>query len=271
VADPVIGFVGAGRLGEPAAVRLLDAGAPVRLYARRPEVRDRLGRRRAVVVDTVREAARDADVLLVFVFSDEQVRELLIGDGGAIAAMRPGTVVLVHTTVAPRTLDALARAAAPGGIAVVDAPVSGNADDVRRGALTVLLGGEPDAVDRCEKIVAAYADPILRVGPAGAAMKTKLLNNVLFAAQLQLAAQVAGMAEGLGLDPMPTLQSLLRCSGASAAMEHMARSGDIAAFAASVGPYLRKDVRACEAASRELSLSLGLVGEVAREGPLDIA
>jgi 3-hydroxyisobutyrate dehydrogenase-like beta-hydroxyacid dehydrogenase len=168
-------------------------------------------------------------------------------------------------------LEALGDAAGPSRISVVDAPVSGTADDVRQGGLTVLLGGEADAVRRCEPVLAAYADPIITVGPPGAAMKAKLLNNVLFAAQIQLVAQVADLAERLGLDPMSTLQSLLRCSAASAAMKHMARAGDIAAFAANAGPYLRKDVRACETTARELSLNLGLLGDVVQRGALDIA
>lgn len=267
---PVIGFIGAGQLGEPAAERLLEEGWAVNVHARREEVRDRLRRRGAVIAETVRQAARVADVLVLFVFSDDQVRETMLGDEGAIGAMRPGSVLAVHTTTTPQTLRALDEAAARAGVSVVDAPVSGTAADIREGRLTVLLGGGPEAVERCGPVVGAYADPVFVMGDLGTAMKAKLINNVLFAAHVQLAAEAARLAERLGLDPARTLRALLPCSGASAALGYMTREEDQVAFAVGIGPYLRKDVQSCEAAARELSVDLGLLEDVARRGPLDI-
>jgi 3-hydroxyisobutyrate dehydrogenase-like beta-hydroxyacid dehydrogenase len=266
-----VGFIGAGQLGEPTVGRLLDAGWPVLLYARRPQVRERLAQRGARVATTLAEVGRESDVLVVFVFSDDQLREVALGEHGALAAMQPGSVLLAHTTASIATMEALADEAAPLGVHVVDAPVSGTAQDIRAGRLTVLLGGADAAAKRCDEIVRAYADPVVRIGPFGAAMKVKLINNILFAANVQLAGDAARLAAQLGIDPMRTLRALMSCSSASTAMGHMARAGDVGAFGQQIATYLRKDVAACAQTAAQLSVDLGLLADVARNGPLDIA
>jgi 3-hydroxyisobutyrate dehydrogenase-like beta-hydroxyacid dehydrogenase len=266
-----VGFIGAGQLGEPTVERLLDANQHVVLFARRPEVADRLSDRGADIAPSVHAVAALSDLLVLFLFSDEQLRAVALGDAGAIGAMRSGTVLLVHTTASVATMEALAAAAAGRGIQVVDAPVSGTAEDIRAGRLTVLLGGADDAVARSAELVRAYADPVLPVGPFGSAMKVKLVNNILFAATVQLAADAARLSGQLGVDPMQAFGALLSCSSASKAMLHMKAAGDVEAFGRQVAHYLRKDVAACADAAAQLSVDLGLLGDIARDGPLDIA
>jgi 3-hydroxyisobutyrate dehydrogenase-like beta-hydroxyacid dehydrogenase len=266
---PVVGFIGAGQLGEPVIERLLASGQPVRALARRPELRDRLFALDATVVETPSAAA--AEIVVLFVFSDEQLLEVALGETGVLAAMPSESVLVVHTTAGLETVQRLATAASDYGVMVLDAPVSGTADDIRAGHLTVLVGGDDDAVRRCAPVFAAYADPVLRVGPLGSAMKVKLVNNILFAAHVQLAAEAARLAADLDVDPMRALTALLSCSGASTAMTHLTRSGDVDAFGRRVSKYLRKDVASCAETSAALGVELGLLGDVARRGPLDLA
>jgi 3-hydroxyisobutyrate dehydrogenase-like beta-hydroxyacid dehydrogenase len=267
--SPAVGFIGAGQLGEPVIGRLLASGQPVRALARRADVGDRLAGLGATVVDT--PAAAAAEIVVLFVFSDEQLLDVALGNHGVLAAMPPSGVLVVHTTAALETVQRLATEADTRGVTVLDAPVSGTADDIRAGRLTVLVGGDEDAVGRCLPVFAAYADPVLPVGPLGSAMKVKLVNNILFAAQVQLAADAARLAGDLSVDPMRALNALLSCSGASTAMMHLTRSGDVDAFGARVSRYLRKDVAACAETSAALGVDLGLLGDVARRGPLDLA
>jgi 3-hydroxyisobutyrate dehydrogenase-like beta-hydroxyacid dehydrogenase len=266
---PAVGFIGAGQLGEPTIERLLAAGRPVRVLARRADVRERLQAQGATVVDT--PAAAAAEIVVLFVFSDEQLLDVALGGDGVLAAMPSAGVLVVHTTAALGTVQRLAQAGAGHGVQVLDAPVSGTAEDIRAGRLTVLVGGDDAAVTRCSSVFAAYADPLLPVGPLGSAMKVKLVNNILFAAQVQLAADAARLAGDLGVEPMRALNALQSCSGASRAMTHLTRFGDVEAFGARVSHYLRKDVAACAQTSTELGVDLGLLGDVARRGPLDLA
>jgi 3-hydroxyisobutyrate dehydrogenase-like beta-hydroxyacid dehydrogenase len=267
-----IGFIGAGQLGEPTVERIIDAGLPVLLYARRPEVRTRLAERGAALVDSPAGVA-GADIVVLYLFSDEQILEVALGakgDNGVLAGMRRGASLVIHTTVSVQTLNQLATAATPLGVNVLDAPVSGTAEHIRAGKLTVLVGGAPTAVERCSTLFAAYADHIVTVGALGSAMKAKLVNNILFAANVQLVGAAAHLAEELGVAPMAALAALNACSSGSAAMGYVLASGDLEKFAVGIAHYLRKDVAACQVTASELAVDLGLLGEVARNGPLDL-
>ena len=104
-----VSFVGAGQMGGPMVHRLLDAGVPTTVYARRAEVREQFERAGAPVVATLPDAARDADVVLVCVYSDTEVDDVALGPNGLIASMAPGAVLALHTTGSPATARRLAE------------------------------------------------------------------------------------------------------------------------------------------------------------------
>lgn len=264
-----VGFIGAGQLGEPTIIRLLDHGHRVSVYVRRDEMRTRLRDHGAIVVDSPADVAT-AELVILFVYSDDQLREVALGSDGVIAAMAAGTPLAIHTTASLQLIEDLAAAAEPAGVPVLDAPVSGTAQDIAAGELTVLVGGEPTAVTRATELFRAYASPVIATGGRGTAMKTKLLNNVLFAANLQLVADAARLADQLGIDPAAGFEALSVSSSASKAMGYLMQYGALAGFAASAAPYLRKDVAAARAASDALGIDLGLIGHVAATGPLDL-
>jgi 3-hydroxyisobutyrate dehydrogenase-like beta-hydroxyacid dehydrogenase len=250
--------------------RILEAGWDVHLYARRDDVRGRLGDAGATVVESPRDAA-DADVVVLFLFSDDQLLDVGLGENGVIAAMRPGATLVIHTTVSLGALATLVAAGKAHGVDVLDAPVSGTADDIRAGRLTVLVGGDAAAVARCTELFGSYADTILPVGESGAAMKAKLINNILFAANVQLVGDAARIAGQLGLDPIATLSALGACSSASKAMGYLVAAGEVERFATGISHFLRKDVAAAQQTAAELTVDLGLLADVAIRGPLDLA
>lgn len=266
-----VGFIGPGQLGEPAVTRLLQSGVAVRVLVRRPEVADRLRAVGAEVTDDVQRCVAGATTVIVFLFSGEQLLDLALGPTGFLASMHPGSRLVVHTTISLDTLQQLAAAAAPGGVDVIDAPVSGTAQDIAAGRLTVLAGGPETAVAQTRALLGAYADPILEVGPAGSALRVKLLNNLLFAASVQLAVEAERVAAGLGLDPGVALGALQKSSAASRAMGYLLERGSSQHFGAGVAPYLRKDVDACRKTAAALGLELGLLDSVVRDGPLDLS
>ena len=131
-----VGFVGAGRMGLPMVERLAAAGHDLVAYARRPETQDALTGLGVRHTTELPEAAAGAGVLLLCVFTDEQLAEIA---GTLAAALPAGAVFASHVTGRESTLRAVAGRFP--GIDVVDAPVSGVPDDIRAGRLTVLLGG----------------------------------------------------------------------------------------------------------------------------------
>lgn len=264
-----VGFVGAGQLGLPMVERLLAAGHSVHVYARRPEVRSVLQQAGAHVVHSPREAAAQAQLLILCPFSDAQLVEVCEGPHGALAGLRGGCVMASHVTGTRATLLGL-RAQAHPDAEVVDAPVSGTAEDIRVGRLTVLLGGAPPAVARCSEVMSAYAGTVLPVGELGAALAVKLVNNLLFAAHSQLAVAAVELAGSFGVDRGTLLAALQSCSGASRAVAILSGVPDDAAFNQHAGPFLRKDVAACLAELVASGGDAALLLQTVQHGPLDL-
>jgi 3-hydroxyisobutyrate dehydrogenase-like beta-hydroxyacid dehydrogenase len=262
-----IGYIGAGQLGEPMVERLLGAGHDVLVYARRDDTRRRLEAHGAALADSVADLAAGSDILISCLFSDAQLRETGLGPDGFIANAKPGSVVVSHTTGTVSTLETL-RADSASGPVVLDAPVSGTADDIAAGTLTVLIGGPSDAVAAVTPVLAAYADPVVATGPLGSALAIKLINNLLFAANAQLLAAATQLGEQLGVEPDVLLSTLQVCSAGSNAAIHAHRIGGMDEFAERAGPFLRKDIAACREAAAEAGVELGLLGTAVREGPL---
>ena len=151
---------------------------------------------------------------------------------------------------------------------MVDAPVSGGPGEISAGRLTVLLGGEPAARARAADAVRAYADPIIETGELGTALAVKLVNNFLFAANTQLAAEAVRLGEELGVAPGELLGALKHMSGGSPASRRAAAGADMAAFATRIGPFMKKDVAACLEQAAERGVDPGLLIDVVRRGPL---
>jgi 3-hydroxyisobutyrate dehydrogenase-like beta-hydroxyacid dehydrogenase len=263
-----IGFIGAGQLGEPMVMRLLGAGRRVLVYARREEVRGRLKNAGAALADSVADLAERADILISCLFSDAQLREVSGGPGGLAATAKPGSVFASHTTGSVSTLTELA-ASAPG-LAVIDAPVSGTAEDIAAGTLTVLIGGSADAVERVKPVLRSYASPIIATGELGTGLHLKLINNLVFTANLQVVAAATHLAQQLGIAPPRLFEAFAACSAASMAASHVQRIGNLETFEAGVAPFLRKDVAACLVAAEQAGTDLGLLGSVVHTGPLNL-
>jgi len=259
-----VGFVGAGRMGFPMVGRLAAAGHDLVVHARRPGVATALAGLGIRHTAELAEAAVGADVLLLCVFSDEQLNEIA---EPLAAALPAGAVFASHVTGRESVLRSLA--ARFPAIHVVDAPVSGGLDEIRAGRLTVLLGGEPAARARARDVVRAYADPVIETGELGSALAVKLVNNFLFAANVQLMAEAVRLGEALGVAPGQLLSALDHMSGGSQASHRAAEgNGDMAAFATRIGPFMKKDVAACLEQAAERGVDPALLIDVVRRGQL---
>jgi 3-hydroxyisobutyrate dehydrogenase-like beta-hydroxyacid dehydrogenase len=251
-----IGFIGTGRMGGPMVARLADAGHRVRALGRSAERRAAIENLGAEPVTAVAQVAEEADVVVVCVFTDEQVNALA---PELLAAMPERSTLVVHTTGSPRTVETIA-AAAP--FDVVDAAVSGGPHDVAAGHVTLFVGGSEQAVARTRPVLAHYGDPILHVGPTGAGQRVKLINNALFAAQIGLAAEAVRLAARLGISEPTLLEALTHGSAASRALSGIAAAGSVSSFTHAVGEFIGKDVAVVKKTAAELGTDLGVLDDV---------
>lgn len=251
-----IGFVGAGRMGSPMVTRLVQAGHDVAALGRSAEKRAAVARLGATPVRDAAEVGARAEVVVVCVFTDDQVRRVCL-DGALLAGMAPGSALVVHTTGSPRTVATVAEQAT--GVDVLDAPVSGGPHDAAAGALTVFVGGTDDAVARLRPMLSCYGDPVLHVGPLGAGQKVKLVNNALFAAHLGLLSGAAELGARLGVPESTLLAALPHGSVASRVLDIVAASGSIASFSRLAGQFVGKDVAVVRDIAAELGSDLGVL------------
>jgi 3-hydroxyisobutyrate dehydrogenase-like beta-hydroxyacid dehydrogenase len=260
-----VAFVGAGQIGAPMSERLLASGHDLTVYARRAEVREHFARLGAAVTESPAEAAQGAEAVHLALYSDDQLAEVVLGEGGVLAGCGPETLLVSHTTGSPATVRRIAEA---GNGHVVDAPFSGGADDVRAAHLTVMLGGAPDDVARARETVGAYADPMVEIGALGSALVVKLLNNALFAASLQLVAQAEQIANALGVDTPTFARVIQESSGASYVMGLVAMMGSTSTLVDAAGHYMRKDIDVVREVVGGLGVDLGILETVLDGGPV---
>jgi 3-hydroxyisobutyrate dehydrogenase-like beta-hydroxyacid dehydrogenase len=254
-----VGFIGAGRMGRPMVARLVEGGHEVQALGRTAEARQQLERLGARAVDDVAEAGTEADVVVLCVFTDQQVRQMCL-DGALLTTMPPGSTLVVHTTASPKTVAAVAARARH--VDVVDAPVSGGPHDIAAGKLTLFVGGGDDSVARARPVLRCYGDPVLHVGPVGTGNKVKLVNNALFAGHIGLLAESIRLGERLGVPEPILLAALPHGSAASRVLDIVAPRGSVASFVQVTAEFVDKDVAVVRGIAEELGGGLGALDDV---------
>ncbi|HLA32594.1 MAG TPA: NAD(P)-dependent oxidoreductase [Pseudomonas sp.] len=196
-----VAFIGLGVMGYPMAGNLARAGHGVCVYNRTPaKAAQWLAEFAGTSAATPREAAAGAELVLVCVGNDEDLRSVLLGAEGAFAGMTAGAVLVDHTTASARLARELAELAGERQLGFLDAPVSGGQAGAQGGALTIMLGGEPEAYARAEPVIQAYARMTRLMGPVGSGQLTKMVNQICVAGLLQGLAEALHFAQCAGLD-----------------------------------------------------------------------
>jgi 3-hydroxyisobutyrate dehydrogenase len=260
MSDISVGFIGAGQMGRPMVDRLCAGGFRTEVFARRSELQKDLKAAGIEVAESAAKLGAAADVLILCLFSDTQVREVLF-DGGVLAAMRSGSVVVSHVTGSPE-LSAELQAAAPPGVTILDVPVSGTADQIQKGALTMLVGGDATALEKARPALSSYGNPILHVGGLGDGQRMKLVNNLLFTVHLRVGLEAAALAQSLGISSTDLARVVSACSGDSFAVRLFSHR-EPKAMAEGARHFLVKDVNAIRDVANAQGLDLGLLGDLA--------
>ena len=195
-----VGWLGLGAMGAPMAARAARAGHVVRGYDVVP------GRAAALAADgvrpagTVAAAAGGADLIVIMVATPGQVEEALFAPGGAAGALAAGSIVVVMATVGPEAVISAADRLAAGGVAVVDAPVSGGTARAAAGDLLIMVSGPQEPVARAQPVLSALARSAPVVGSSpGDGQRMKLVNQLLCGVHIAAAAEALAFAEALGL------------------------------------------------------------------------
>ena len=193
-----IGFAGLGVMGGPMARHLVTAGHDVAGYNRSPDkARAWAGANGGRLAATVGEAAGGADLLVLCVGNDDDVRQVV---GEALPALKAGAVIVDHTTTSAKVAREMAGLCEAAGVAFIDAPVSGGQAGAENGQLSVMAGGDADALETVRPAVMAYSKAIQHMGPSGSGQLTKMVNQIAIAGVVQGLAEAVHFAQAAGLD-----------------------------------------------------------------------
>ena len=201
-----VGFVGLGAMGRPMAGHLARASLLRAVWNRSHEKAVAVAKQLGVVAPaSVAELAPLCDMIALCVPADADVLEL----ANTIAAnARPGTIVVDHSTVSSVTARSAQAILATKECAFLDAPVSGGVEGAGNGRLSVMVGGDEDALVRVRPALDCYAAKISHMGAVGAGQNTKAVNQVLVAGIAQAVCEGLALSEQLGLDPKRLLPTL---------------------------------------------------------------
>jgi 3-hydroxyisobutyrate dehydrogenase len=190
------------------ARRLLGAGFPLAVYNRTAAKAAPLAAEGARVAESPLDAAADADIVVSMLADDAASRDTWLGDRGALAGAREGTVLVESSTVSPPWIRELADAAAARGCELIDAPVTGSKVQAASGELTFLVGGSAAALERARPALEVMGRRVVHVGPAGSGALLKLVNNFLSGTQAAALAEALALVERGGLDVATALDVL---------------------------------------------------------------
>ena len=198
-----ISFIGLGNMGGPMCGHLLKAGYDVSAFDIAPDALERARAAGAHVAGSAAASAERAEAVITMLPAPAQVEEVLIGEGGVIAAMAPGTVAVDMSTSSRSLGERLLAAAREREVELLDAPVAGQSIGARAGTLAIYVGGPADAFDRARPLFEVMGDPgrIFHLGPNGAGYTVKLLLNLLWFIQSVATGEVlsVGVRAGVSL------------------------------------------------------------------------
>jgi 3-hydroxyisobutyrate dehydrogenase len=207
-ASTKVAWIGTGVMGTSMCGHLLTAGATVAVTTRTRSRAQGLLDAGAQWADTPAQAASGADVVFTMVGFPADVREVVLGAEGVLGAVAPGTVIVDTTTSEPSLAAEIAAQAAQRGVLSIDAPVSGGDVGARNAALSIMVGGDAEAVARVRPLLELMGTTIVHQGPAGAGQHTKMVNQTLIASGMIGVCEALLYAYRAGLDIETVLTSV---------------------------------------------------------------
>jgi 3-hydroxyisobutyrate dehydrogenase len=255
-----VSFIGLGVMGYPMAAHVARAGFDVSVYNRtNTKAINWASEHSGRCVSTVADCVKDADVVLVCVGNDDDVRSVTTAELGAIANMKPGAILVDHTTTSANLAEELQSAASMAKLRFMDAPVSGGQAGAENGVLTVMCGGQQDDFDAMQPIFNAYAKSSVLMGKVGQGQRAKMVNQICIAGVLNGLSEGLLLAEKSGLD-VNTLVDCLK-NGAAGSWQMENRATTMAAGQFDFGfaiDWMIKDLGFCldEAAQHGLNLPM---------------
>ena len=218
---PTIGFIGTGVMGKSMASHLLAAGYSVRVYNRTQGKTNDLIDKGAVWCGSPKLVASESDVVITMVGFPKDVQSVYLGPEGLIENSRPGTLLIDMTTSSPILAGEIEKEAMIKGLYALDAPVSGGDIGAREARLSIMVGGEKEAVAQAMPIFKVMGKQISHMGKAGMGQHTKMSNQIAIASNMMGVCEALWYAERCGLDVKSVLEAISAGAAGSASLANL--------------------------------------------------
>ena len=216
-----VAFIGLGVMGYPMAGHVKNAGRDGCVYNRtEAKARKWCDEYEGDMAPTPAEAIRGCDVVLVCVGNDNDVSEVILGDNGCLGPMEDGAILIDHTTASAKLARHLYQTAKGQGKHFLDAPVSGGQAGAENGALTVMIGGEPDVYETAKPVIDTYSKFNKLLGPAGNGQLAKMCNQICIAGVVQGLAEALNFAMKTGLNGEDLIETISKGAAGSWQMDN---------------------------------------------------
>ncbi|MDE0169950.1 MAG: sulfolactaldehyde 3-reductase [bacterium] len=248
-----VGFIGVGVMGMPMARNLIRGGHRVRAFDVDSAALEAIGQHGAAPARSARDAALGADFVITMLPTGDHVAKAVFGESGIAGSLGRDSLLIDMSTGLPAHFDATARRLESEGSRMIDAPVGRTSREAEEGTLLIMVGGDPEDVSRARPVLECMGDTIVHCGPAGAGIRTKLVNNYLSIVSNVVVAEALAIAEGAGVDREVAIEVLM---GTTAGRGHLATTYPAKVLADDLEPGFMVDL-----ARKDLGLALQMSAE----------
>ncbi len=258
-----IGFIGLGIMGKPMCKNLIRKGLACHVYDINDNAAMELEREGAVRENSAQAAASHGDIVILMLPNSPQVKQVVLGEAGIINSMRPGSILIDMSSIAPGVSQEVGRALEAKGIEMLDAPVSGGEPKAIDGTLSIMVGGKKEIFEQVKELLLFMGSSVVYCGALGAGNTTKLANQIIVALNIAACSEAFTLAKAAGLDPELVFQAIRGGLAGSTVMESklpmMLAGNDKPGF--KIGLHI-KDLNNALETAHEVGVGLPLTAQV---------
>ncbi len=214
-----LGFIGLGVMGKPMCRNLIRAGYSLVVYDIVKDAVQELASEGAQAANSPAMVAELCDKIITMLPNSPQVREVLLGPDGVITKVRPGSIIIDTSSIAPLAAREIAAELAKKQVRMLDAPVSGGQAGAVKGTLSIMVGGDAAVFEQCRQILGSVGSSVIRVGEIGAGNTAKLTNQTIVAINIAAIAEGMTLAVKAGVDPSAVFEAIRGGSAGSKMLE----------------------------------------------------
>ena len=195
-----VGFIGLGQIGKPMAINTATKGFDLMVYDLQEQPAKELAASGAKVAASPREVAAYGEIVQIAVRDGIQVEALVLGEGGVLEAMNPGSAIAIHSTIHPKIVKKIGESATARRVGVIDAAISGGESGALGARLAYMVGGDKEWVEKCRPVLAASGENIFHVGDLGKGLAAKLCHQLILCINMISAYEGIRLGDKAGVD-----------------------------------------------------------------------